>query len=606
MSSPWRIRKRTVLVCLLAVFGFGIAAERYRQYWSTNVGDVSVQRTDADIALIIDGRSFTDWHMPATLRAGSHQFDATWRGIQVKTTINVKRDDIATWNRVKYSLHKGQLQVEHNSHLLDVVPRPEPEVFAIQTASGKFWHTADSGEIVLRLAQEPGGAERYTLHWLRPDHSEAFIQSSDGRFLTNLSSPLDASPGSLRLADVNGWPSVFKADRVEDSESWIEFATSRHFVGVDADSKRVRITAYELFASPHLLISATGESNITKPVPLPPAITVAQAASSAPSVRRFKGHTNVIRAVVFTPDGRHIISGSSEGTIRFWNVESGKHVHTIQAHRPVMSLAISGDGKTLASGMANEVVKIWKLQHDSEITHHDERVLSREHRHGGTGPFRHSGDVRSIAFSPDDTKVAAAHNGMRVWNLRAPDERCKSSSIMGPVTSLVWSRTGDRVLMCAEERSLYWWPKSTDSVSRDARSGKILFRSGDHPLVVVGGDILDPETNQVMYTFKQRQGVRAVSAQISARRKLLVTADVLYRTKSEAEPDELVTVWDLTTGRQLSVLRERFGQVGNIAISPNGEHVAYGNGIRETGHYLQEKSTGDYDLRVWKIINDEP
>ena len=153
MPLTWNIRKRTAWICLLAAFALGIAAERYRQYLRTNIGDVSVQRTDAAIALAIDGEPFADWHLPVTLRAGTHQFHATWQEFQIKTTITVKRGDIATRNRFEYSLHNGQLQVEHNSHLLDVVPRPEPQVFAIQTASGKFWHTADGGEIVLRLSQ---------------------------------------------------------------------------------------------------------------------------------------------------------------------------------------------------------------------------------------------------------------------------------------------------------------------------------------------------------------------------------------------------------------------------------------------------------------------
>ncbi len=599
MPSTFRIHKRTALVCLLAGIGLGIAAERYRQYLSTNVGELSVQRTDTEIALAIDGDSFTGWHRPVTLRAGAHDFHATWREFQLKTTINVKRGDKAVLNRVKYSLHNGQLQVKHNSHLVDVVPRPESEVYAIQTASGKLWHTADGGEIALQLSRGLGGAERYTIHWLRPDHSEAFIQSRDGRFVINTSSLLDESQGFLRLSDGDDWPSVFKIDRVAETESWIHFAVGRHFVDVDADPKRVRTTRYELFASAHILMKAAGESDNTKPVPPPPAIPVFQVASSAASVRRFKGHENVICAVVFTPDGRHIISGSLDGTIRFWNVQSGKQVDAIQTHRPAMSLAISSDGKSLACGMADAVVKIWKLEYDPEIAHRDERILSRAY----------SGDVLSIAFSPDDTKIVAGGNNRqqtRMWNLLAPDERCKSSTIMGPVTSLVWSRSAAGVLLCIRERSLCWWPKITGSPSRDARSGKLLIRSGDDPLIVVGGDILDAETHEVVHSFRQRRGVRAVSAQMSVRRNLLVTGDVIVNAIHEVRPDELVSVWDLETGRPLAVLRERFGQVGNIAIAPNGEYVAYGNGIRATAAYMKKMVTGDYDLRVWKITKEKP
>jgi len=211
----------------------------------------------------------------------------------------------------------------------------------------------------------------------------------------------------------------------------------------------------------------------------------------------------VIRAIVFTPDGRNMISGSSDGTIRFWNVQSGKQVGIIQAHRPVMSLAVSNNGKHLACGLTDAVVKMWTLKHDPVITHRDQRILSRDYR----------GDILSIAFSPDDTKVAAGGTpgGVRIWNLLAPDERCKSSTSNGAVTSLVWSRSGEQVLLCERDtQSLRWWPRSPENAAkspRDARSGKLLIRSGDDPLVVVGREIRDAETYRVLHSFKQNNGV---------------------------------------------------------------------------------------------------
>ncbi len=585
MPSTFKIGKCTALVCFVAVFGLGIAAERYRQYLATNVGDLSVQRTSPEIDLTIDGDTFIGWELPVTLRAGSHQFHATWQEYHVDTTITVKRGDKVPLDRVKYSLDRGQLRVEHNRDLIDVVPRPASEVFAIQTASGEFWHTTESGDVVLRSHNEVGDAEMYTAHWLRPDHTEAFIQSSNGRFLTG-------SSGILTCSDRNDWPSVFRIDRVEANDSWRRIATGQRFVDVEADPNRVRTTSYEVFASTHLL-KAAGDSVAMAPAPPMRAVPVA----SANSVRRFNGHTDVIRAIVFTPDGKHIISGSADATIRFWDLQSGKQVDTIRTHRPVMGLAISSDGKTLAGGMAGSVVKIWKLEHDPVIAHRDERVLARGN-HRVAQPSHFSPGVLSIAFSPDNTRVAAGH---RIWNLLAPAERCKS--INGVVTSLLWARSGDRILLYQENgRKLRWWPKSELKTPRVHGPRPLLVQSGVDPLVISGGDVVNAETLQLVHSVKQRSDVRTVSAQLSASRKLLVTGNMISTgSKLEAKPDELVSVWDLRTGRQLAVLRDHVGQVGNIAISTNGEHVAYGNGIYDTHRIYTKKSTGDYDLRVWQI-----
>ncbi len=185
--------------------------------------------------------------------------------IQIETMVSVKRGDSALRNSFRYSVQDNQLQVEHNSHLIDVAPRPDPEVSVIQTVTGAFWHTADSGEIVLRRAEEPGGIQNYTIHWLRPDHSLAFIESSDGRFVTNLTDSPDSAAGSAELVASSGPPAVFRIDRMENIDAWVNISTDRGFVGVHADSKRVRVSASELFASPHLLVSAVSKSRHYRP-----------------------------------------------------------------------------------------------------------------------------------------------------------------------------------------------------------------------------------------------------------------------------------------------------------------------------------------------------
>lgn len=601
MSSTWKFGKRSFLVFFLIVFCLGILAERYRQFLISNVGDLTIARTDKDISLNINGNRIDDWHTPLTLRAGTHKLQAKWGKHQLDTQINVKRGDQASLNRIRYSLDNGQLEVAYNSRLVDVVPRPDQQIFAIESSSGTYWQTSEDGEIVLRPMQDSDAPEKFTIQWLRPDRSEAFIQSGDGRYLTELSGALSSLPLLLKTCNEDERPTTFKISDVKDGKPWIRFAVGQHFVDADSISNRVQLSRYEAFASPHLLRPA--EDAVAKK-PRPAAVLAVQPVSNNRSVRRFSGHKDVVRAIVITPDGQHMISGSSDATIRFWDLISGKQVNVIQTHRPVMSLAVSNDGKFLACGMSDAVVKMWKLKMDATITPYDEKILSRNYR----------GDVLAIAFSPDGTKVVAGGDKQqpRIWDLNALDQRCKSSTMNGTLSSLAWSRDGQRVLLCESDgQSLRWFPldsKGADSKAaaakfRDPRRGKQVIQSGDEPLIVVGGAILDADTLQQVHSFGLRAGTRSVSAQISTSGNLLVTGDIITNAIHEMMPDELVTTWDLQTGQPIAVLRDRFGQVGNIAISPNGEYVAYGNGIRSVG-YHQEKSTGDYDLRVWKI--DQP
>jgi WD40 repeat protein len=68
------------------------------------------------------------------------------------------------------------------------------------------------------------------------------------------------------------------------------------------------------------------------------------------------GHTSMVRTALFTADGKHVITGGYDKTIRIWDVSSGEPIRVL--HLPVGPstegsihyLALSPDGKTLAAG----------------------------------------------------------------------------------------------------------------------------------------------------------------------------------------------------------------------------------------------------------------
>lgn len=122
-----------------------------------------------------------------------------------------------------------------------------------------------------------------------------------------------------------------------------------------------------------------------------------------------RGHSDWIRSVAFSPDGGRVVSGADDGTVRIWNAKAGTQVgEPLQGHSGwVTSVAFSPDGSRVVSGALDTTVRIWDAEAGKQV-----------------GELRgHSDYVTSVAFSPDhDGKyvVSGANDEtVRIWDAGA-------------------------------------------------------------------------------------------------------------------------------------------------------------------------------------------
>lgn len=270
-----------------------------------------------------------------------------------------------------------------------------------------------------------------------------------------------------------------------------------------------------------------------------------------------------IRSVCFSPDGKFLATGAEDRLIRIWDIAESKIVLVLQGHdQDVYSLDYFPSGDKLVSGSGDRTVRIWDLK-----TGQCSLTLSIED------------GVTTVAVSPIDGKYIAAGSldrAVRVWDSETGFliERLDSENELGTghqdsVYSVVFAKNGNKVISGSLDRTVKLW---------NLRNSNDNSNAGE---------------NTAGNASKANNGVCEVTYVGHKDFVLSVTTTANDKYVLSGSKDRGVLFWDTPSGNPLLMLQGHKNSVISVAVA-NGNPLGEKYEVFATG-------SGDCRARIWKF-----
>jgi WD40 repeat protein/two-component sensor histidine kinase len=294
--------------------------------------------------------------------------------------------------------------------------------------------------------------------------------------------------------------------------------------------------------------------------------------------------------VAFTPNGRHLVTGSREDEaplIRFWDMTTGKPGLTLNHSNRLHNLAVSRDGRRLAAGGDKGVVNIWELPSGRWLR----RIVMPDNR-----------TVNDVDLSPDGRWLATAgHRVNRVWATDSGVLRCEMRGHEDGSVQVGFSADGRELVSGSGDASVRLWDARTGSMKRVfARRPPntpvtSLAISADGKFEAVGSTdgvvrVWDARDGSFKFDLRGHEGpVHAIG--FSRNSAWLFTAGA----------DRMMRVWDLAHGN-VSAVHPYFNRddaIGTLAAGGKQELIASAGGRFAS-------ASADSSIKLWRSHFDRP
>ena len=293
-------------------------------------------------------------------------------------------------------------------------------------------------------------------------------------------------------------------------------------------------------------------------------------------LRTFEGgHWINVLSVVFSPDGRTVLSGGTSQS-KLWDVATGRLLRTFDEDSElVTSVAFSTDGQIALTGRTDNTIRVWDLASGLLL-----RTLKG-----------HSDPVRSVAFSPDGRTALSGSldRTLKVWNVASGRLLRTLKGHSDRVNAVAFSPDGGTAISGSQDKTLKLW---------DVASGRLLHTFEGHPKTVTsvafspdGHTVLSGSADALMlWDVGSGRLLRTFDRHAGSVLSVAFSPD--GRTALSGNIDKTLGLWDVASGRLLNTFEGHAMWVNAVAFSPDGRTAISGS--------------EDKTLKLWDLGLPEP
>ncbi|VEN34270.1 unnamed protein product [Callosobruchus maculatus] len=308
-------------------------------------------------------------------------------------------------------------------------------------------------------------------------------------------------------------------------------------------------------------------------------------------------HTDWVNDIVLCCGGRHLISASSDTTVKVWNAHKGFCMSTLRTHKDyVKALAYAKDREQVASAGLDKSIYLWDINTLTALTASNNTVTT-------SSLIGSKESIYSLAMNPSGSVIVSGstEKALRLWDPRTCAKLFKLKGHSDNVKALVVSRDGTQCLSGSSDGSIKHWNLGTQRIIQTIRvhtdSVWALLATENFTYVISGGR----DKKVIMTDLKNISNYVIVCVEEAPVLKMCFTAD--QQAVWISTSDSSIRCWKLPTDKHFK--EEVKMPTQPISLIPGGAAIRQAAVLNDKRHILTKDTHGHvalYDvLRARKI-----